>query len=128
MGKNKTQPEPEAVTPAASRMSPGEVRKLGDALDELGYRGTVIKAEELVDKTFVLRRVRPYRSRFEGQDQALFCWCAWPDTGEAFTTTLGGVGVMDTLDFYLSELGDLPVQVTLRKQEGGSHGWFYVLE
>ena len=104
------------------------VVKLAHVLEEMGLSGEQIPAEDLVDTTFIIRRAKPFQSAFNEGDHAYFCVIAVSDTGELKTTVLGGMAVVEVLDAYIDAGAKAPLEVTLRKMEGGRFGHYYSLE
>ena len=86
-----------------------------------------IKAEELVDKTFVIAGVKEFESAFPTQDHAYFAKCVNREFGE-FTTVLGGTAVVEMVDAIIASGSYRPVEVTLRKIVGGKYGGYYTIE
>lgn len=96
--------------------------------EELGIPDVITPAAELVDTTFIIRSAKSFESSFQEGAHAFFCTCAYPETGEVFSTVLGGQAVVDILDAYVASGADNPLSVTLRKNEGGRYGRYYTLE
>lgn len=101
---------------------------LGEILKKYGLSGPRVPASELIDLTFVVLAARPFGSSFDPDRHAYFCVCADKGTGETFTTVLGGWAVVDILDAICNSGFDQPLEVTLRRVEGGRYGRYYALE
>ena len=101
---------------------------VSDVKEGLGLPTVQIKAAELVDQTFIIVKARAFVSSFAKGETAYFCVCTHVDTGELFSTVLGGQGVVDFLDLYFGSGRVNPLRVTLRKVKGGRFGRYYVLE
>lgn len=104
------------------------VVKLHDVLEELGMAGPVTPAEELVGRTFQIRKAKPFASRFDDEAHAYYCVCVDPATGEKFATVLGGMAVVEILDAYIAAGQKSPLEVTLGHNEGGRFEGYYTLE
>lgn len=101
---------------------------LHNILEDLGLAGARIPAKELVDKTFTILRAKPFNSRFKGQAHAYFCVCGDTETGEMFSTVLGGMAIVELLDVYI-QMGHVnPLTVTLRFVDQGAFNGYYTIE
>ena len=104
------------------------VISLEKVLSEMGISGPRVAAEQLIDQTFVILRAKAFQSSFNEQAHAWFCVCKDKDTGDVFTTVLGGMAVVDILDALVTTGMRNPLEVTLRRVSGGRFGRYYVLE
>ena len=102
--------------------------KLAEILEKMGLSGPRIPAADLVGKTFIIYRGRSFRSSFKDQENAWFCVCAMPKTGELFTVVLGGKAVVDILEALALDGWRQPLEVTLNEVKGGRYGKYYILE
>lgn len=102
--------------------------KISSVKEGLGMPTLQIKASELIDKTFVIKKARSFISSFERGGTAYFCVCVDAETAELFSTVLGGQGVVELLDLYFASGQVNPLEVTLRRVKGGRYGRYYVLE
>lgn len=94
---------------------------------ELGYAGERLKAEELIGKTFIIQRAKPFRSSYAGQEVAYFCVIKLDDREEEVTAVLGGQVVAAFIE-EIHSMGVLnPVRVTLLQSEarGDKSGYYY---
>jgi hypothetical protein len=90
----------------------------GQVLDELGYAGERVPAEELVGKTFVITRAKPYRSSFDRDRMVYFCVFHLEGSEQEFTTSLGGTAIVNALTEVIG-LGMIsPLRVTLLRRDG----------
>ena len=86
-----------------------------------------VAASELDGETFYIVALKPFESSYVGQDHAYFAGCV--DTkGDKFTTVLGGMIIVETLDALIDAGLDKPVKVTLIEKKQGKYGRYYVLE
>jgi len=97
-------------------------------LAKYGLSGPRVPAKSLIDKTFVIRGAKPFPSTYDPNKHAYFCVCVDLETGELFTTVLGGSAVVDILDAIANTDLQQPLEVTMRLVEGGRYGRYYVLE
>lgn len=102
--------------------------KLSAVKESMGMPSVQIKAEALIDKTFVIRSASSFVSTLGQGNSAYYCVCVMPDTGELFSTVLGGRAVVDLLDLYFQSGEQASLEVTLRKIAGGRFGRYYTLE
>jgi len=86
------------------------------------------KAEDLVGQTFTIYGARWVPSTLSPGDHYYFCRCVDPETGEKFTTSLGGQAVVDVLDGYFGARVDKPITIKLGFVRQGSFEGYYVLE
>lgn len=92
---------------------------------QAGLRGTPIKAEELVGKTFDIMRAKQQESAYEGQEHFWFCIVRPAGQDELFETVLGGGAVMEILDAYAKSGVKNPLRVTLDFVKGGRFKGYY---
>ena len=104
------------------------VIQLHAVLEELGMAGPATPAEELIGRTFQIRKAKPFQSRFDDEAHAYYCVCVDPATGEKFATVLGGMAVVEILDAYVAAGQKAALEVTLGHVEGGAFGGYYTLE
>jgi hypothetical protein len=104
------------------------VVKLSEVSEELGLDLLMVKASELIDKSFVIYAAKPWASAKQKGGVVLFCTCADAETGEKFATNLGGQAVVEKLQKYFAAGPQAPVEVTLRHQAGGAFSGYYTLE
>lgn len=113
-------------------------------------RGTNIKAQDLIDQTFLIKKIKPVHSSL-GDGSGHFYFIVGVDQdGQLFNTALGGQAVVEELDqmmwlnyeLYQAQnednekemrrLHDLgagaPFEITLRQKQGGRFGRYYVLD
>lgn len=102
--------------------------RLSDIKSDLGIPTQIIKAKELIGKTFAISYARPFESQYKNQDYAFYCECVDPDTGEVFGTTLGGMSVIPVLEKYFNKPNRRPLVVTLQFIAGGKNDGYYTLE
>jgi hypothetical protein len=105
-----------------------DVVELGSILQAMGLNGPRIPADELRDRSFVLLGCKAFQSSFQRDAHAYFCVCSDADTGEVFTTVLGGQACVDVIDALVAQEFDAPLKVTLRWSEGGAFQGYYTLE
>ena len=105
-----------------------ETLPLSKILSEMGLSGPRIPAEQLIDRSFVILRAKPFQSSFNEQAHAWFCVCKDALTNETFTTVLGGTACVDVIDALAAAGMTNPLEVTLRQVSGGHYGRYYVLE
>jgi len=103
-------------------------RKLADVKEQLGEVTQKIKAEQLIDKSFVILSAKAFPSTLKKDSYAYYCECSNPKSGELFATVLGGGAVVEMLDKWCASGLMEPLLVTLRKVSGGRYGRYYVLE
>ncbi len=99
-----------------------------DAREQLEIGVNIIKAEDLVGKTFVILSAKPFESRFKGQDFAYFCECTDKKHSEVWGTVIGGGQPVQFITDYIGKGAPAPLEVTLTEHEGGRYGKYYVLE
>lgn len=105
-----------------------KIPSLKEIVEKYNLGTSNTKTDTLIDKTFVIDAVKPFNSRFGENAHSYFITAHYPETGEVFTTVLGGTAVVDTLD-KLGENGVAPpYEVTLRQINGGKFGRYYTLE
>lgn len=85
-------------------------------------------AKDLVDTTFLVRRARAVESDQSPGSHYYFCECVDPDTGEKFTTTLGGQIITEYIDAYISSGQTAPIEITLKfaAGKGQFEGYYFV--
>jgi hypothetical protein len=125
---------------AVVRLRPADKRKIIDKeliamalpfLNERSYHAhdlPIVKAEELIDTTFVIRKAKAWESTLKHGGVVYFCTCASFPDGELFNTNLGGDAVVEILSKAFAAGVVAPLKVTLRKVSGGKFGRYYVLE
>lgn len=101
---------------------------LSDILKQMGLSGPRVPAVNLVDKTFSITGAKPFESSFGKGKHAYFCTCIEQESGEIFTTVLGGGAVVDIIDALANSEFGAPLLVTLRLVKGGRYGHYYTLE
>lgn len=101
---------------------------LREEMESLGLIGPHIKAEDLVDQTFVVFAAKRCLSKKYPDSPYYFCNCTDKEKSETFSTTLGGAAVVEMLDKYIAAGVNKPFEVTLRFIEEGSHDGYYVIE
>lgn len=101
---------------------------LNDILSAMGLTGPRIPATELVDHQFDIMSARQFDSAYKEQAHAWFCIGRDVETGELFTTVLGGQAVVDVLDALTHAGLNQPLRVTLRLKAQGRFGRYYILE
>jgi hypothetical protein len=99
-----------------------------DLANQMGISGPRVPAENLVDTKFIIMGAKAYQSSFDEEKHVYFCVCKDVNTGEIFTTSLGGQAVVDILDACVAAKFEHPLAVTLRQVKGGSYGRYYTLE
>ncbi len=87
-----------------------------------------MKAEELVDTTFIVFAAKRCLSGKYKDSVYYFCNCTDKEKSETFTTTLGGGAVVEMLDKYIAAEINKPFEITLRFIKEGSHDGYYVIE
>jgi len=105
-----------------------EVVNLSDVTERLDLEPVMVKAEDLIDETFIIRGASSFPSAYENQDHAWYCICESPKDQERFAVVLGGMAVVKILDVMAAAGFDHPLQVTLRQKAGGKYGRYYVIE
>ena len=101
---------------------------LSGILQAMGLSGPRVPASELIDQSFIIVGAKPFSSAFAVDAHAWFCVCRAPETGEVFTTVLGGQAVVDIIDALTRSGFSSPILVTLKQVAGGRFGRYYVLE
>lgn len=94
----------------------------------MGIDGPRRPAQELIDKQFLINAAKPFKSSFNESAHAYFCLCTDVETGELFTTILGGGAVVDLVDAVAASGFDRPLLVTMRWVDRGQNRSYYVLE
>lgn len=95
---------------------------------DLGLDLPIVKAEDLVDSTFIIRKAKVWESTLKHGGVVYFCTCASFPDGELFNTNLGGDAVVEILSKAFAAGVVAPLKVTLRKISGGKFGRYYILE
>lgn len=101
---------------------------VGELPGQKEFEGPPVKAVELIDETFVILDARKMRSSKGKQKFYYLCQCRNLETGELFTTLLGGDVVVKTIGTWSVNNNGRPLQVTLRDKEGGEFGHYHILE
>lgn len=102
---------------------------LMELLKDAGLYGPQIPADQLIDHRFTIRAAKQFQSSFKEGEHAYFVTAFDTETGEVFTTVLGGKAVVDMIDLLAQSNFQAPVIVTLRWQEGkGKFKGYYTLE
>jgi hypothetical protein len=85
-------------------------------------------AKDLIGQTFQIRAAQAVESELKEGSHYYFCACVDMDTGEKFTTTLGGQVITELIDAYIGSGQTAPMVVTLRFAEGKGlyDGYYYV--
>jgi hypothetical protein len=92
----------------------------GQVLDELGYAGERIAAEDLIGKTFVILRAKPYKSSYDKSRVVYFCVCRFDGQDAEFTTSLGGTAIVSALTEVIGLGMVSPLRVTLLRKTGNT--------
>lgn len=102
--------------------------ELNAALEELGLVAPHQPAEELVGTTFQIRSCKAVDSEEQEGRHYYFCECVDPESGERFTTSLGGQVVVEKIDAYIASGKVEPLEITLgfAKGRGVGEGYYYV--
>ena len=121
--------EKEQMPLAGFEAGDSETFDLAKAREEMGLGGPHMKAEDLVDETFLITGAKQFKSSFKGQDRSpFFCRCFNQEDDEAFTTVLGGTQPTEILEAYIAAGGNRPLRVTLRFVKQGGYEGYYVIE
>jgi hypothetical protein len=89
-----------------------------------------IKAEDLEDKTFIIRELveREKTMQRDGKTETsrfFICLCANPETGELWTSALGGNAVLEAIEAHIQAGTGEPLIGTLKKEKSQSSGRKY---
>lgn len=95
---------------------------------DLGLDLPIVKAEDLIDETFIIKKAKVWESTLKHGGVVYFCTCVSVPDGELFNTNLGGDAVVEILSKAFAAGVVAPLKVTLRKISGGKFGRYYVLE
>lgn len=104
--------------------------KAGDLPGNSPFEGEQIKAADLIGKSFLIIRVRRMTStkgKKGGPDHFYLVQAKMLESGQVFSTLLGGVAVVQVIDAWTEVVNRGPLQVTLEQIEGGEFGKYYVL-
>lgn len=104
--------------------------------EKLAPQGTPIKTKDLVGREFIIMRMRPYQSQFQGKRETVY-WCVVvTGDGEVFNTTIGGEATAEVLDMLsklqkdYEEAASMGDQHALRELEerGAGKYWRFTLQ
>jgi len=98
-----------------------------DAHEQTGGALLPVSASELIDKTFVIYRAKPFNSTFENGGVAYFCTIRIGDEEDYKTVVIGGKACVDFLHTYARAGFTQPLQVTLKmtNPEAGKAQYYY---
>ena len=119
------EPAGEPMLDAAKDAKPVVLRTV---LEDLNLIGPHTKAEDLKGQTFSIYKAKPFKSMDAEGGNAYFCHCVDLESGEMFTTTLGGAAVVELLELYFKHGPGAPIQVTLNWNEGGEYGGYWTID
>lgn len=105
-----------------------EVQAVSDLPGMAPFEGEQIKTVKLIGRTFLVTKARWMKST-KGKGGHFYTVQAQDEeTGELFSTLLGGVAVVKVIDTWMRQETRRPLRVTLREVEGGEFGRYYVVE
>ena len=92
------------------------------------FEGVQVKAADLMNKPFDLLAVRRLKSHKSKEGYFYVAQCRDAETGELFSTALGGPAVLRVVNAWLQKGAKRPLRATLKEHEGGEYGHYNVLE
>lgn len=121
-----------------------------EAREAIDPKGDNIKAADLVDTPFLIKKIKPVHSSLGDGGGHFYFIVGITDQGQLFNTAIGGQAVVEELDqlmrlnyeLYVAQQEDnenearrlrelgagAPVEITLRQKQGGRFGRYYVLD
>ena len=98
-----------------------------DFIEEVDPKGEPIKAGELVNQMFRIRKLRRFNSAYEGQDYVYFAVVQLVADDSLRNVVLGGQAVVASLDIIAAQGVNVSIVARLEQHEGGQFGQYYVL-
>jgi len=100
----------------------------GDLPGQSAFEGPQMKSAEILDVQIQVIKVRKLTSTKSKDGYFYVAQCRNVNSGELFSTALGGSAVLKTVDTWLRTKPTGPLMGTLREVKGGKYGKYHVFE
>ncbi len=130
MAKKKSAPQEELPIVPAEWTAPlaEKAMTVEQAKADLDIGYPHIKTDDLKGKSFTIVGLQTFKSTLNPDIDPFFALCRDEDTGELWTTILGGKQPVEFLSAYMAKGGTRPLAVTLTFVEQGTYDGYYRLE
>jgi hypothetical protein len=97
-------------------------------LANAGLTAPRVAADDLRNRQFVIRYYKQFETAKNKRGYAYFCVVMLEDTGEIYTTVLGGDNVVDFLDTAKAVAPKRPIRMLIDKQKSEAGFEFWVIK